>query len=149
MGSWEQTQEFNFLSPKHKVRGFADDLTIISRYLSSHQQVLETTVTLTRCNICVEISVPLYIHSVSPASCDPRTYIHKCRLCKNVGHSWLIEQEFSVPPSGAAILIIDVMLFLGNTCYTPLYVFLESVYSLFFDACCDVKGPRKNQIHSC
>ena len=32
-------------SSRHKVKGFADDLTVISRSLSSHQNLLETTVT--------------------------------------------------------------------------------------------------------
>jgi hypothetical protein len=42
----EQVQESkSFSSSKHKVKGFADDLTVISRSLSSHQQVIETTVT--------------------------------------------------------------------------------------------------------
>ena len=35
-------------SSRHKVKGFADDLTVISRSLSSHQNLLETTVT--KCN---------------------------------------------------------------------------------------------------
>ena len=38
-------QPKSFTSSKHKVKGFADDFTIISRSLNSHQQVLSETAT--------------------------------------------------------------------------------------------------------